>query len=103
MKRILDTLLPALDHERLSAGISRDGTASARIQVIISALDAVAAAFDDLRDPLWAKASELRDRTRRTGRFCAIHDAHFRHEIDGAECEKRLAAERNEQWAAVAR
>jgi len=100
MKRFLETVLPALDHERLTAGVTRDGTASARIGVIVRTLDAICAAFETL-DGSWAKVSDLRDRTRATGRFCAIHDALHRGEIDGAECERRLAAERTEQWGNV--
>lgn len=88
----LSTLLDACRAERIEAGTRRDGTAVARVTVVINILNAMAFACRDLSSARYLRIDAEREAARAAKAFAEVHDRAARGELAGAEYEAALAA-----------
>jgi hypothetical protein len=87
----LRIMLAACEADRIQAGADRDGTGTARINVVLNMLDALARTCRDLSSDRFLSISAERDKARTTKRLCVIHDRAARGELTGDDYDKALA------------
>lgn len=85
-------ILPTIRAQRIIAGTSRDGTAAARIDVLMAVIDAHLVAFPDLSDRRRFLLDTERDNLRVARGFCMIHDREARGDISHIESGFAMAA-----------
>jgi hypothetical protein len=83
--QILAAVLATCLTQRLAAGMSRDGSAVARIDVVIAVLDAMAKTCSDLTSSRYLMIAAERDAARETRHYAVVHDRAARGELVGAE------------------
>ena len=91
----LNIILAALRTQRIEAGTRRDGTATAKIEVVLAVLEAIYEPITDLASARAQRISSERDLARACRQFCLIHDRAARGEIDGTAYDAALTALRS--------
>jgi len=71
---LLAAVLTECAQQRIAAGVSRDGSAVARIDVVIAVLDAMAKTCADLTSSRYLMIAAEREAARETRHYAEVHD-----------------------------
>jgi hypothetical protein len=71
---ILAAVLAVCAHQRIAAGVCRDGSAVARIDVVLAVLDAMAQTCADLTSARYVTIAAEREAARETRHYAEVHD-----------------------------